>query len=345
MRKRSTGWKVLEFLFMLLFLALVGVILHRASLTSRRDAEQKAAAADLAKVNAEVSAGAEATEAVPEETPTAAPTPEPTDTPAPTEAPTETPEPTEAPAETPEVTEDPEPDATEFSQVAADPTPKATKKAKKNKKKANATAKPTAVPEPRNTPNPDMLKEAQEKLKENSDYVGMLGVGDQAMYVCQADDNTYYAEHRFDRETDKGGMIYMDCRCDSWPLSDNTVLYGHNMRDGTRFGQLQHFLDPNYIDEHPYVQFATLYNVRKYAPISIMRLSIFQDHEDYLEFDHTTFDSETEFNVYVEGIRARSILRLNDVDVKYGDHLLTLATCSEAYDGGRLVIVCVEVED
>ena len=332
MRNRKL-WKLIEVLFLLAFAAFLAAIFRRYSQTWRRDAEQKAATEAMTRLSAEATAGASES-AAPDDT--AVPEPEPS----PENEETPTPEPSEDP--TPEPTEDPEPDATEFSQVAEGPveTPAPTAKRKPGE---TDTPKPTAAP--RNTPNADMLLEAQEKLKENSDYVGMVGFGNMAMYVCQSKNNSYYAKRRFDKRKDKGGMIYMDWRCDSWPLSDNTVLYGHNMRDGTRFGQLQHFLDPNYLTEHPYVTFASLYNVQKYAPVSIMRLSIDPKHEDYLEYDRINFDSETDFNVYMEGIRARSLIRLDDVEVKYGDHLLTLSTCSEDYDGGRLVVVCVEVDD
>ncbi len=320
MRNRSKLWKLMEVMFILVFAALLAMILQRLDLTRRRTAEQKEAAEAMAQLSAEVTATATAPPATtPTEVPEATATPEPTATP----------------------TVDPDPEATEFSQVAKGPLETPAPEVTRGPGETD-TPKPTAAP--RNTPNADMLLEAQDKLKENSDYVGMVGFADMAMYVCQYKNNTYYATHRFDKAKDRGGMVYMDCRCDSWPLSDNTVLYGHNMRDGTRFGQLQHFLDPNYLTEHPYVKFASLYNVQNYAPISIMRLSVDPDHEDYLEFDRITFDSETDFNVYMEGIRARSLLRLDNVKARYGDHLLTLATCSEDYDGGRLVVVCVEVD-
>lgn len=58
----------------------------------------------------------------------------------------------------------------------------------------------------------------------------MIGFEDMALYVCQSEDDDYYASHRFDGNEDAAGMIYLDFQCSLWPASDNMVLYGHNMR-------------------------------------------------------------------------------------------------------------------
>ena len=55
------------------------------------------------------------------------------------------------------------------------------------------------------------------------------------------------------------------------------------------------------------------------------------------------FADTAEFNEYIASVTAFSIHTL-PADVHYGDRLLTLVTCSEAYDGGRLVIVCRELQ-
>ena len=204
------------------------------------------------------------------------------------------------------------------------------------------TSVPTNVPAPSETP-PQMFAYAQELLQTNGDLVGMVGFDDMSLYVCQGEDNTFYASHRFDGSEDPAGMIYMDYRCSAWPLGQNTILYGHNMRDGSRFGKLNRMTRAKYLAEHPYVRYATLYEIRDYRPIAVFYANVDPAAADYFDFAVTDFPDETSFTTYVQEAKRRSVVELPST-AQYGDNLLTLATCSEEGVGGRLVVVCVPAE-
>ena len=196
--------------------------------------------------------------------------------------------------------------------------------------------------QPPSTNYPSVLTAAEKLLAENKDFVGMIGFEDMALYVCQADDNVYYASHRFDGSEDAGGMIYLDFRCSLWPMSDNMILYGHNMRDGSRFGKLRRFTNQEYLIENANIRFATLYEICEYVPIAVFYTSVDPAHEDYFDFAQVAFEDEAAFDCYIQEVRQRSLFDI-PVDVEYGDSLLTLATCSEEYDGGRIVVVCKQI--
>ena len=202
------------------------------------------------------------------------------------------------------------------------------------------TIAPTSVPAPSETPPQQMFAYAQELLQTNPDLVGMVGFDDMTLYVCQGEDNAYYASHRFDGSEDPAGMIYMDCRCSPWPLSQNTILYGHNMRDGSRFGKLNRMTDAAYWAEHPCVRYASLYEIRDYRPIAVFYASVDPTAVDYFDFAVPAFPDETSFTAYVQGAKRRSVVNLPST-AQYGDNLLTLATCSKEGVGGRLVVVCM----
>lgn len=204
------------------------------------------------------------------------------------------------------------------------------------------TTAPTSAPAPSETP-PQMFAYAQELLQTNGDLVGMVGFDDMALYVCQGEDNTFYASHRFDGSEDPAGMIYMDCRCSAWPLGQNTILYGHNMRDGSRFGKLNRLTRAGYLAEHPYVRYATLYEIRDYRPIAVFYANVDPTAADYFDFAVTDFPDADSFAAYVQEAKRRSVVNL-PATAQYGDNLLTLATCSEEGVGGRLVVVCVPAE-
>jgi len=184
---------------------------------------------------------------------------------------------------------------------------------------------------------------AQKLLEQNADFVGMVEFGDMALYVCQAADNFYYASHRFDGSEDEAGMVYMDCRCSIDPISDNIVLYGHNMRDGSRFGKLNRYESVDYLLEHPTIRFAGLYETKDYYPLAVFFTTVNAADDEYFNFARIHFADQADFDRYISEIKARSIYYI-PVSAQYGDRLLTLATCSEEMDGGRLVIVCREVK-
>lgn len=192
---------------------------------------------------------------------------------------------------------------------------------------------------------PEVQPEITALRRENPDAVGLLHFeGDRTLYVCQTTDNSYYMTHRFDGTEDPAGMIYMDCRDTLWPRSDNLILYGHNMRDGSRFGTLRRFEQKAYLMEYPIFQLADPYETIDYIPFAIFQTTVVPDDPEYFVFDQTDFVSYGDFQSYVAEVKARSIFEI-PIEVHPGDRLLTLATCHSDIEHGRLVIVCREVKD
>lgn len=193
-----------------------------------------------------------------------------------------------------------------------------------------------------NTEPPEIQAEIRELMQQNEDAVGILHFDeDRTLYVCQTTDNRYYMTHRFDRSEDPAGMIYMDYRDSLWLRSANLILYGHNMRDGSRFGTLKRFEKTEHIKEYPIFQLAERYETVDYVPFAVFHTSVDTAEDSFYPYDQIDFASENEFNRYIRDVKERSILDL-PVDVSYGDRLLTLVTCHSGINRGRLVIVCRE---
>lgn len=66
--------------------------------------------------------------------------------------------------------------------------------------------------------------------------------------VVRCEDNQYYVNHLPDGSYNAAGSIFMDYRCTD--DSDNLILYGHNMGDGTMFGSLKNYEAETYLKEH-----------------------------------------------------------------------------------------------
>lgn len=205
-----------------------------------------------------------------------------------------------------------------------------------------------AIPEPEPAAQnaaPQIQSGFEELLSQNADFRGVLNFAStHSLYVCQAADNLYYMDHQFDGAENPAGMIYMDYRNALSPRSDNLILYGHNMRNGSRFGTLGRYTDSGYLLANPVFTFADLYETVEYIPFAIFHTTVLSDDPSYFAFDQTDFADETAFQAYVNAVRERSVLDL-PAEVRYGDRLLTLATCSSAHERGRLVIVCREKQN
>ena len=192
---------------------------------------------------------------------------------------------------------------------------------------------------------PTVQPAIQELQDQNKDAVGLLHFGeDHTLYVCQSTDNAYYMTHRFDGSEDPAGMIYMDYRNTLFPRSDNLILYGHNMRNGSRFGTLGHYLQKEYLRKYPLFQFADACETADYVPFAIFHTSADPDAPEYFAFDRVNFSTDDDFTNYVREVRERSVLKI-PLEASPGDRLLTLATCSSELDHGRLVIVCRAVRE
>ncbi|MBS6953513.1 MAG: class B sortase [Enterocloster asparagiformis] len=68
--------------------------------------------------------------------------------------------------------------------------------------------------------------------------------------VLQHQDDIYYLDHTFENRVNICGSLFTSAAC--WPLSgDNTIIYGHNMKNGSMFADLKAYTEKSYFEEHP----------------------------------------------------------------------------------------------
>ena len=88
----------------------------------------------------------------------------------------------------------------------------------------------------------------------NGDLVGWLYYAplEISYPIVRGNDNEYYTQYTFEQEKNSSGAIFMDF-LNRTDLTDcNTIIYGHNMRNGTMFGSLKKLLsDESYVEEDP----------------------------------------------------------------------------------------------
>ena len=206
------------------------------------------------------------------------------------------------------------------------------------------TPRPTATPRPVYQTIGTQVRTALTPLYEiNSDLVGWLSIPGVIDLPVVYRNNVYYETHDFYGREDKAGTLFLDKNHPLRPTTQNMLIHGHNMRDGTMFGRLlQYETNLSYVKDHGIIHFDTIYEEQTYVVFAVMIASFNSSSSRYFDFyTHATFASETEFTNYVYAVRARSLYSI-PVDARADDALLTLSTC---LDDDRLVILARRLRD
>ena len=85
--------------------------------------------------------------------------------------------------------------------------------------------------------------------QQNPDTVGWIELpGTDISYpIMQGASNETYLRHTFNKEYLISGSIFMDFRNNKDYSDFNTIIFGHNMRDGTMFSQLGSYLNDDFL--------------------------------------------------------------------------------------------------
>lgn len=180
----------------------------------------------------------------------------------------------------------------------------------------------------------------------NPDVVGWLSIeGTSLDYpVVQTTDNTFYHRLNFEGESNLHGVPFVDCNVDLKEPSNNTIIYGHNIKnDDQMFNSLLKYWDPEYYKEHPIVEFHTVYGKRQYKIFAAFVANVNPSHGEVFQY-HTFVDAVdlSDIQEYIYNVQVRNILNTG-VDVLPSDKLLTLSTCTYEFDNARFVIVAREL--
>lgn len=189
----------------------------------------------------------------------------------------------------------------------------------------------------------EALPEMVALYEKNRDLVAWIEIADVLDLPVVYRDNTYYLTHDFNKQKSASGTIFLDENHPFREKTQNLLLHGHNMKDGTMFGRLAQYLhDKTYIKNHPFISFDTLWKKEQYVIFAVLSVSLDVKNPQFFNyFTHDTFASDVEFSAYVRQLQLRSSIAI-PVDVQPGDALLTLSTC---LDENRLVIVARRLRD
>jgi sortase B len=157
------------------------------------------------------------------------------------------------------------------------------------------------------------------------------------MYHPQEKD--YYLKKDFYGEYAYAGSIYLSDYCDP-EESDNLILYGHHMNNGSMFADLDRYKDPEFGRAHDLIELQTLHGAEYYRVIAAFAVPVYTGN-DFLFYGFTKAESRKEYENFIEECREKSLYEMEKTAV-YKQRLLTLSTCEYSHKNGRMVVVAVQ---
>jgi sortase B len=194
---------------------------------------------------------------------------------------------------------------------------------------------------------PPILEEYTSLHDQNSEMTGWLKIDgtpiDYPVMQSTKDAYDFYLTHAFDKSDDLNGTLFVDARNNIVDRDTNIIVYGHNMKSQKMFGSLKHYLDQSYLNAHPTIQFNTIYEKATYQIVAVCLSKVeYQDDDSFRYYNFLKADNEAAFNDYLANIRQIEVFG-KDIDAKYGDKLLTLSTCNNYIEDGRMFIVAKKI--
>ena len=187
-------------------------------------------------------------------------------------------------------------------------------------------------------------EEFRDLLDENEDSIGWLTIDDTVIdYVVMQtpDEPDKYLHRDFYGQESRWGTLYVAEACDV-QTSDNIIIYGHHMRDGTMFGSLAQYESADFCAEHSRVKFNTIYGPGEYEVVAVVRTDVNVGSSAFPYYQYTQANDPEMFAEYKDFLEQNRIYDTGN-EIQEGDRLLTLSTCNYHTENGRLIVVCRKV--
>lgn len=184
-------------------------------------------------------------------------------------------------------------------------------------------------------------------FQENSDMAAWLSIPGMIIdypVMQTPDDEEYYLRRGFDKKKDTAGCLILDTDSLLDPLATNLIIHGHNMKAGTMFATLMDYEEESFYQEHKDIKLYMKDSERQYEVIAVFYSQVYRKSDEVFKFyKFFQADTEEEFQDFYDNIMEMSLYDTG-ITAEFGDHFLTLTTCSYHIENGRFVVVAKEVE-
>lgn len=150
-------------------------------------------------------------------------------------------------------------------------------------------------------------------------------------------DNAYYLTHTIDHSKTTAAAIYTENYNQKDFEDHHTVIYGHNMKNGSMFKTLHNFEDYDFFQEHRDViiympdqtRYYQIFAAYTYDNRHLLYNYDCEDAEEFQSYLDTEIFSNKDFGAYID----------HDIEVTAEDHIITLSTCVNSGDSKRRYLV------
>lgn len=174
-------------------------------------------------------------------------------------------------------------------------------------------------------------------VSQNSDCIGWISIENTAVdypVMHTPDWPQKYLRRNFYQQYSDSGVPFLDYRCTL--DSDNLIIFGHNMRNGTMFSSLKEYLNDGRLSSNPTILLETEDGAHEFT---IFAVACVDKLDAWYSFINA--ESENAFNEAVQRIVRNAYYTNGDIP-EYGDRLLTLSTCYGSTRSSRLIIIARE---
>ena len=193
----------------------------------------------------------------------------------------------------------------------------------------NSSDKPSADRVPEDTKK-ELTVQVRQLSNEHSDSVAWLYIPDTNIDypIMQSEDNDYYAHRATDGSYLYAGSLFMDYRNSSDFTDFNSVIYGHNMGNGTMFADIPHYENEEYFMNHSYGWLTTEDEVWLIDFFAVARTA---DTSGLYLADPSFEEWDTQLR------NSASIYK--EIGISANDNLIMLSTCTSAEGNSRTILV------
>lgn len=183
-----------------------------------------------------------------------------------------------------------------------------------------------------------------ELFRQNNDMAGWIAIEDTninypVMYTPYEKD--FYLKKNFEKEYSAYGVPYIAEHCSPSEPSDNIIIYGHHMNDGSMFADLMKYESKKFYESHKKIRFDTLTEVSEYEVICVFKTTVYDD-KGFKFYEFANAETAEEFDAYVKECKSLEFYDTG-VSAEFGDELITLSTCEYSKENGRMVVVAKKI--
>lgn len=185
------------------------------------------------------------------------------------------------------------------------------------------------------------VRSKNNKSEKNPEMVGWIsipGTGIDYPVMQSQDRKSFYLNHDYYGNYSVYGCPYLqeNCRINQ---SDNLIIYGHHMSDGSMFAPLQNYVSLDFWQSHQFIEFTAGQNSCRYRIFCVFKTSADSGFR-YNAFVNA--ENKEQFDEFIDNCRKHSLYDTG-ISADFGDSILTLSTCEYSLTNGRLVVMAKKI--